>query len=147
MTGRMTPEEHRADEEYHKRVSELIECFAQYPTEHGGVRFGECKSDHNCNSCPAYYEFYKTAHCYEQDDKVQNFSEALWLTSQFYGIADAYMCDGEIEAWSKEYTPEKYKAALKRQAELMGDPEPEPERPKKADKMSETGQMSIFDFI
>ena len=144
MTGIMTLEERQADEVYHKRVAELIECFADHPTDPpGGVRFGKCKGDHNCNGCPAYHEFYETVHCYEQDEKVNSLSEAIWLATQFYGIANAYMCDGEIEAWSKEYASEKYKAALKRQAYLMGDPEPEPQEPEKI----KTGQMSIFDFI
>lgn len=146
MFGIMTEEERQREYEYQQRANFLMECFADYPSESGGVKFGKCKGDHNCDGCPAYIEFYKVMKGYEEQEGIST-SEALWLTTQFYGIANAYMCDGEIESWSKVYTPEKYRKALKRQRELMGENDQQEEREEQTEKTEKTGQLSIFDFI
>lgn len=145
-----------AEEErkFNERANELMECFATYVTERGGVRSGECKrykpnEPRDCEACEAHKAFYKAVRDYIQADDVKSPSEAIWLTCQFYDLPNAYMCDGNEERWLKEYQPERYKELLRRQAELMGDPVEDPEEhpPVRWDSDQLQGQMSIFDFL
>lgn len=144
-----------AEEErkFNERANELMECFASYVTESGGVRYGKCKrykpdEPKDCTTCEAHRAFYRAVRNYQQAEGVQTLSEAIWLTCQFYDLPNAYMCDGNEERWLKEYQPKRYEELLKRQAELMGD---EPEQGMKKPVRWETdqlqGQMNIFDFI
>ena len=102
---------------------------------------GRCQGPESCLNCAWYNDFYNVVHSYQETPGI-TVSEALWLACQYFDIKTEYMCNGQEESWLAEHQPEKRKEALKRQAELMGDPVEE-----KKEKAVVGAQMTIEEYI
>lgn len=141
-------EEAEREREYHAEANRLMEGGGCWIAEDNVM--GDCKGEktqngaHDCKSCPAYNCFYQVANGYASEEGI-TWSEAIWLTKQFYDIPSRFMCNGEDGNWMKEHDPKKYADCLKRQAELMGEPAEPAIMPEPATEPN--GQMSIMDWL
>lgn len=82
-------------------IDASFECFAEYRSEAGGVRFGKCEKgrepgpEMNCKDCPVHQEFYRIADEYQRKGKP--WGEAIALTVEKLKISTV-----------PEYTPDAY---------------------------------------
>ena len=98
------------------RISATFECFAEYRTESGGVRFGKCEKGGNipCQGCPVYMEFYRIAGEYQLQGKP--WGEAVALTVEKLNLAnipeympDAYRSGIEYDENADEWLPKNWR--------------------------------------
>lgn len=97
------------------RISATFECFAEYRTEAGGVKFEECERPGTpCEGCPVHMEFYRIANEYQAQGKP--WGEAVALTVEKLNLAtipeympDAYRHGIEYDENADEWLPKNWR--------------------------------------